>query len=166
MASLQENMIDFRKQLGKGSIQKAYQGLLDYMLRLRNHFANTYPEFSSAGSLYTGYMDMTYFSIVPKSMKAKDLKIAIVFLYDTFRFEIWLSGKNKQVLARYWKIFKENGWKDYKIVEPGKGIDFIVEHTLVENPDFSDLDSLTKQIDQEALKFIHDIEIFLAMTAP
>jgi hypothetical protein len=108
MKSLQENMVEFRKQLEKGSIQKAYLGLMEYMMSLKNHFSNKYPDYSTPGSLYNGYMDMTYFSIFPKSLKDRDLKIAIVFLYDTFRFEIWLSGKNKQVLAKYWQIISRS----------------------------------------------------------
>jgi hypothetical protein len=165
MKSLQENMAEFGKQLEKGTIQKAYQGLMGYMMSLKNHFSDKYPDYSTPGSLYYGYMDMTYFSILPKSLKDRDLKIAIVFLYDTFRFEIWLSGKNKQILTKYWKIIKESSWDKYKIVEPVKGIDSVVEHILVDNPDFSNLDALTKQIEQGALKFIRDIESFLAKTA-
>jgi hypothetical protein len=115
MNSLQENMIEYKKQLEKGIIQKAYRGLMEYMMSLKNHFAIKYPDYSVPGSIYYGYMDMTYFSILPKSLKDRDLKIAIVFLYDTFRFEIWLSGKNKQVLAKYWKIIKENNWDNIKL---------------------------------------------------
>jgi hypothetical protein len=165
MKLLQENMIEYKKQLEKGIIQKAYQGLMEYMMSLRNHFTNKYPDFSVPGSIYYGYMDMTYFSILPKSLKDRDLKIAIVFLYDAFRFEIWLSGKNKQVLAKYWKIIKENNWDKYKIVAPEKGVDSILEHILINNPDFSDLEVLTKQIDKGTLKFIQNIESFLNQTA-
>lgn len=165
MKSLQENMIEYKKQLGKGMIQKAYQGLMEYMTSLKKYFTNKYSDFSTPGSIYYGYMDMTYFSISPKSLKDRDLKIAIVFLYDTFRFEIWLSGKNKQVLSKYWKVFNKNNWDKYKIVEPVKGVDSIVEHILVDNPDFSDLDALTKQIDKGTSMFIKDIEGFLSKTA-
>jgi hypothetical protein len=165
MKSLQENMIEYRKQLEKGAIQKAYQGLMEYMLKLKNHFGNKYPDYSVSGSIYYGYMDMTYFSVFPKSLKDRDLKIAIVFVYDSFRFEVWLSGRNQQVLAKYWKIIEESGWGKYKLGALGKGADSVVEHILVDNPDFSDLDALTRQIDQGTLKFIQDVESFLTKTA-
>ncbi len=202
MKTLQENMAEFKKQLEKGTIQKAYLGLMEYMMSLKNHFSSKYPDYSTSGSLYNGYMDMTYFSIFPRSLKDRDLKIAIVFLYDmfrfaiwlsgknkrilakywrslkdrdlkiaivflydTFRFEIWLSGKNKRVLAEYWQIISTSKWKKYKIVEPAKGVDSVVEHILADKPDFSDLNALTKQIEQGTLKFIQDIERFLAKTA-
>ena len=47
-------------------------------------------------------------------------------------------------------------------MEPGKGIDSILEHILVDNPDFSDLDALTAQIEHETLAFITEIESFLS----
>lgn len=162
MKSLQENMDEYRKQLEKGAIQIAYQGLMEYMMGLRTHFKKKYPDYSLSGSIYYGYMDMTYFSIFPKTLKDRDLKIAIVFLHGTFRFEVWLSGKNKQVLTKYWKLFKESDWDKYKIVLPSKGVDSIVEFILEDNPDFSELGTLTKQIDQGTLKFIKDIESFLS----
>jgi hypothetical protein len=151
--------------LEKGAIQKAYRGLIEYMMGLKNHFSNKYPDYSTPGSLYHGFMDMTYFSILPKSLKDSDLKIAIVFLYDAFRFEIWLSGKNKQVLTKYWELIHKSRWDKYKVVEPVKGVDSVVEHVLVDNPDFRDLDALTTQIEQGALEFIQDIESFVAKTA-
>jgi len=165
MKSLQENMIEYRKQLKKGAIQKAYQGLMQFMMSLKNHFSNKYPDFSTSGSIYYGYMDMTYFSVVPGSLKDKGLKIAIVFVYDSFHFEIWLSGKNQRVLAKYWKIITESGWDRYKIAPQGKWTDSVLEHILVEDPDFGDLEDLTRQIDQRAMIFIKDVEGFLAKVA-
>jgi hypothetical protein len=59
------------------------------------------------------------------------------------------------------KRFKENKWDKYVIVPNKEGVDSIVEHILVENPDFSNLDTLTKQIEEGTLKFISEIEKFL-----
>ncbi len=70
MQSIQEDMNDLREQLRAGSIQKAYRALLDYMMDLRTHFKNRYPSYSISG-LYQGYMDMTYFAVVPPSLKLR-----------------------------------------------------------------------------------------------
>jgi hypothetical protein len=162
MSSFQENMNEYRKQLEKGAIQKAYQILMDYIMGLRAYFENKYPDYSVSGSIYQGYMDMTYFSFFPKSLKLRGLKVGIFFVHGTFRFEVWLFGYNKSVQARYWKLFKESGWNKYRIPSTIKGVDSIVESILVENPDFNDLDTLTKQIERGTLKFIEDIENFLS----
>jgi hypothetical protein len=107
-------------------------------------------------------MDMTYFSFIPESLKRRKLKIAIVFNYDDFRFEVWLGGYNKQVQTKYWTLFKNGDWNKYHLVSTTKGVDSIIEYVLVENPDFSDLDNLTKQVENGTLQFINDIENFLS----
>jgi hypothetical protein len=137
---------------------------MDYIRGLRSYFANKYPDYSVSRSIYYGYMDMTYFSFFPESLKLRKLKVAIVFIHDTFRFEVWLAGYNKQVQTKYWKLFKVSGWNKYRIPPTTKGVDSIIEHTLVDNPDFSDLDTLTKQIESATLKFIEDVGIFLSNT--
>ena len=163
MGSFHEYIEEYRIQLEKGAIKKAYRGLMEYMMDLRTHFKDKYPDFYVSGSIYLGYMDMTYFSFFPKSIKQRNLRIAIVFLHDTIRFEAWLVGINKQVQTKYWKLFKESGWNKYPLVATMKGADAILEHILVEAPDFSDLQALTDRIERETLQFIVEVERGLRM---
>jgi hypothetical protein len=162
MESLHEAMHEYRRQLEKGAIQRAYRGLMEYMMGLRTHFKSKYPDAFVSGSIYYGFMDMTYFSFVPQSLKERDLKIAVVFLHETFRFEAWLAGYNKRVQTEYWKLFRDSGWNKYRLVTTTQGADSIIEHVLVGDPDFSDLDTLTGQIERGTLEFISDIEAFLS----
>ena len=160
--ALQEYIKEYRTQLEKGYIQRAYKGLMEYIMDLKTYLKNQHPDYFISGSIYYGYMDMTYFSFFPESFKQRDLKVAIVFNYDQFRFEAWLAGYNKQVQQKYWKLFQESDWNKYRIVSTTKGVDSIIEHNLTDNPDFSDLDSLTKQIETGTLNFINDIDDFLS----
>ena len=66
MESLHARMNEYRKQLEKGYIQKAYKGLMGYIMALRTHFSKKLPDFAP-GNIYHGYMDMTYFPLSPKS---------------------------------------------------------------------------------------------------
>jgi hypothetical protein len=107
-------------------------------------------------------LQRTHVANVLCSVKSEvKFKIALVFLHQPFRLVVWPSGKNKQVLTEYWILFKESDWNKYKIVSPAKGVDFIVEHVSVDNPDFSDLEALTTQIEQGTLEFVQDGERFL-----
>ena len=161
MESMPEYIEEYKKQLGKGVIQRAYQGLMKFIMDLRRHFSKNFPDFAP-GNIYHGYMDMTYFPIFPKSLKIRKLKIAIVFNYDQFRFEAWFAGYNKQIQQKYWKLFKESDWNKYRMPATTKGFDSIIEYTLVDKPDFKNLDNLTKQIEKGTLNFISDIEYFLS----
>jgi hypothetical protein len=162
MGTFHECMNEYRKQLEKGMIQEAYKGLMEYIMDLRTHFQKKYPDYVISGSIYYGYMDMTYFSCFPQSLKHRNLKIAIVFIHEAFRFEVWLSGYNKQSQTKYWKLLSESDWNKYHLVSTTKGVDSILEHILVDNPDFSDLDTLTEQIETGTMQFIEDVESFLS----
>jgi hypothetical protein len=122
MKSLHEDMIEFRTQLAKGAIQKAYQGLLQYMMGLKNHFSNTYPDFSVSGSLYYGYMDMTYFAVIPNTLKDREPKIAIVFIYDTFQFEVWCHAKISGFLQNTGKFSAKVAGINIKLLPRANGL--------------------------------------------
>jgi hypothetical protein len=162
MKPFHEYMNEYRKQMAKGDIREAYKGLMEYIMKLRTYFKNKYPKYDISGSIYYGYMDMSYFALIPESLKLKKLKIAIVFIHETCKFEVWLAGYNKQIQIKYWKLFKESDWNKYRIPSTIEGIDSIIECTLAENPDFSDLDTLTKQLEKGTLGFIKDVEEFLS----
>jgi hypothetical protein len=161
MESLNEYISKYKKQLDKGAIQKAYQGLMAYIMDLKTQLSKRYPDLAP-GNLYQGYMDMTYFPVFPKSLKSLKLKIAIVFIHETIKFEVWLTGYNKQIQTKYWKLFQAGDWNKYRMPATTRGVDSIIEHTLVDQPDFSDLDALTKRLEKGILTFIDDIEIFLS----
>lgn len=161
MPSIQEDMNNLRRQLQVGSIQKAYRALLGYMMDLRTYFIKKYPNYFISG-LYQGYMDMTYFAIVPPSFKRRRLKVAIVFNYSAFRFEVWLSGANRRILQEYWDLVKDANWPAYRLVPPGTWADSIVEYDLAEDFDFDDLKSLTATMEKKIVEFINDIERFLS----
>lgn len=162
MTTLQQSVLEYKKQLEKGEIQKAYKGILEYLSALRTHFEKQHPDWSVPGGLYPGYMDMSYFSIIPSAFKERKLKIAVVFIHETCRFEVWLAAVNKSVQADYWHMIRQSGWSQYKTVSTLEGADAIIEHVLIETPDFDDLKKLTAIIQQLVENFIRDIETYLS----
>jgi hypothetical protein len=152
----------YHQQLQQGEIQQAYRGLMDFMSALKTQLKAKYPDYQVSGSLYFGYMDMTYFSFTPPALKEKGLKIAVVFVHETFAFEAWLSAANRGLLAQFAEQFKDAGWEKYRRVTPAQNPDAILEHTLAADPDFSDLPALSAQIERETLAFCADMQAFLA----
>jgi len=161
MTTLSEAMAEYRQYLQRGLIQQAYRGLMEYMSALKTQLNAKYPDYQVSGSLYFGYMDMTYFSFTPPSLKDKGLKIAIVFVHETFSFEVWLSAANRAVLAQYAQLIADAGWEKYRRVSAAQNPDAILEHTITAEPDFSDLPALSAQIERETLAFIADVGAFL-----
>lgn len=162
MKSFNECVDAYRQLVEEGTVKKAYAGLMEFIMSLRNHLKSKYPDYHVSGSIYYGYMDMTYFSFTPQLLRSKNLKIAIAFIHEKASFEVWLAGANKQIQSKYWKLFKEKTWASYRIPESLKGIDSIIEYDLSDLSDFNDLGALTEQIEKRTLQFIADIEAFFA----
>ena len=162
MKSLGVYMTEYRKQVQKGDIVKAYRGLMETMTALKNRLAEKHPDYSVTGSLYFGYMDMTYFAFTPADLRSRNLKIAIVFVHETGCFEAWLAAGNRRIKAQYVQLFKEKGWDKTPITKAGKGVDAIIENVLDETPDFDHIDALFQKIEKGTLAFIRDIKAFLS----
>jgi len=151
--------VEYRRQMEIGAVPKAYKGILDYVWRLKSHFGKQYPEYA-AGNIYPGYMDMTYFPLFPRKLKSRQLKIAVVFLHDAFRFEAWLSANNRQNQKKFSELFRKADWDKCRMNPDNP--DSIVETILEANPDFTHPDSLTKKIETSTLAFIKDLETYLS----
>lgn len=160
MGTLDADIRELQKRLDEGAIQRAYKGVISYMSRLRTVFAGQRGE-SAVSGLYQGYFDMTYFAVFPNELKARSLKIAIVFNYETFSFEVWLAARNRQVQGHYWKLLVNTCYKKHPLVEPTVGVDAIVQATLAADYSLEAEDNLTERIIEGVTAFEHDISAFL-----
>jgi hypothetical protein len=160
MGALDNDIQELRRRLGEGAIQRAYKGIVSYMSHLRTVFAAQQGERVVSG-LYQGYFNMTYFALFPDALKKRNLKLAIVFNYETFRFEVWLAARNRQLQRRYWELLLAASYKKHPLVEPGMGIDAIVEAVLAEEYALDAEDDLTARIVEGVAIFERDIVEFL-----
>jgi hypothetical protein len=98
---------------------------------------------------------------VPEELKARDLKLAIVFNYENFKFEVWLAARNRKVQKRYYELLLKSGYKKHPLIEPAVGIDAIVTAILKGDPSFEDESILTAEIIEGVTAFEKDIVTFL-----
>ena len=146
--------------LQQGEIQAAYKGILEFISKLRADIIKKYPHYD-IGSLYQGYMDMSYFSVSTKTLKDKGLKFAIVYLHAKKSFEIWLSARNRDIAKRYESILKSNISDSITVFHDDNNQDAIIEYTLTSTPDFEEQASLIKIIEQGIEKFVTAINSLL-----
>ena len=160
MTSLNTYINEYTQQLAKGSIQKAYRGIMAFMSDFRSNLIKKYPDFSVTG-LYFGYMDMTYFAFTPADLKDKKLKIAIVYMHEENSFEVWLGGVNRKVQAEYIKLLSDKDLGEYTLSKVEPGVDAIVFTQIMDHPDFDHPEALKGLIEEKTLEFINNINQFL-----
>jgi hypothetical protein len=106
-------------------------------------------------------MDMSYFAFTPPGLKAKKLKVAIVYLHELGRFEAWLGGNNRKIQSDFIERLSEKDLGSYRLSKPAPGVDSIIEAILVEDPDFDKIEELMMQIEKQTIEFINDMTIIL-----
>lgn len=160
MGSTNDYVREYTAQLRKGYIQKAYKGIMTFLYDLKAYLERKYPDFM-ASALYFGYMDMSYFAFTPAAIRSRKLKIAIVFLHEECRFELWLAGNNRQTQAEYVELFKHKDIGEFTLSQVQSGVDSIIAYTIIGQPDFDRTDELKRQIESGVIAFAKRMEAIL-----
>ncbi len=139
----------------------SYHELIRFMKELKTFFQKGYEAEFKFGNVYQGSEDYSYFSLTTSALRKQKLKFVIILDHKQIRFEICLSGQNKDVRKKYWKLFKGSDWQQYHLAENIDSSLTIVDHTLLNDPDFADTAALKEQIETESLKFINEMRDIL-----
>lgn len=158
MKTLNQRIDYYTALVRQGELQTAYKGIMDFMGQLRAAFTASEPEISVGGSLYQGYLDMTYFSLTTDLLREKGLKVAVVYLHDKKAFEAWLSARNRTILARYRPIFDDMILDEVEVFHDETNQDAILECLLTDSPDFDRPDRLLAELVSGTEKFIAAVQ--------
>ncbi len=93
-------------------------------------------------------MDYSYFQFTNDKLKKNKLKIVFVFIHKEFKFQIWLSGINRNI---------QNIYKNTKYnlsINPNK-TDYILSKDL--NLNYNDLKQSLIYLKKDVYSFINDI---------
>jgi hypothetical protein len=158
--SLGDDLAELQTQLRTGALQRSYGAIISYMSQLRARFATRDGD-RAVSALYQGSFDMTYFALFPPALKSRGLKLAIVFDYTSFAFEVWLAARNRALQRRYWQLLRDSGWAGYRLVEPAVGVDAIVERDVAAASALVVPDELTSRIEAAAQALSNELAVFL-----
>lgn len=158
MKNLNKYVSIYQDQLKKGDILIAYNELVKFVMNLRTEFTKTLSDQYSFAGILHGYLDYTYFYYSNDFLISEKLKFGLVLNHVEMRFEIWLLGNTKPIQKKYWELLKNTKWNKEKIEMPKYSV---LEMTLIEDPDFNNLDKLTEQIEIKMSKASDEILDFL-----
>ncbi|MGL5978012.1 MAG: DUF7000 family protein [Erysipelotrichaceae bacterium] len=110
-------------------LQTGYQSLIALLKTLHNILQSSQPELEWNQQLVENRMDFAYMQARPKQLKAKGLKLQIVFVHERFQFEVWLSGYNRKIQQNYTSSLRQLPL-GYELTKDPLRIDYIVKTTL------------------------------------
>jgi len=161
MENVNELMNEFKALLNNGRMQRAYRYIFDVFTDVGNELKGNKETAISTNSLYHGYLDMTYLPVLTETLKKNGLKIAIVFNYSLFRFEIWLSAVNRKKRAEVLALLSKCKRDTFKTVADNENTDAIIEREIKGIRDFGNKSRIVSLIAKETCVFIGEIEEFV-----
>jgi len=138
-----------------------YHELIAYMKKIRAYFLAEYETEFTFGSIYQGNKDYSYFSLTSEDLKRLKLKFVIIFDHVHLCFKICLSGQNKDVRKKYWNLFHESNWSKYTLATSISESLSIMDHVIVKEASFDNMNSLIEEIEQVSFKFMHELRAIL-----
>lgn len=153
MSQFKEKIDRYTREVAVGDLPQVYRKILDSLSEIRRMIQKNHSDLV-VGSLYPGYMDISFFALVSPELKARQLKLVLVYVHATGAFEGWLAGINRGVQKQYYSLLEGRDLGAWTLSSFGPGIDHLIKITLVEDPDFEALLLLVEKID-ESLRLFH-----------
>jgi hypothetical protein len=157
MVTPNEQVNKYHQLIIDENLEQAYRIIMTTMSQLKVAWDSQYPHMLS-GSLYQGFMDMTFISVKPVGLSELDLKVSIVYLHQSNTFEGWLVARNRKLQSETHQKLQKRPLGKYflTILEPG--VDAIIATPLIEQPNFDDPKILIDQLIENTLNFIGDMQ--------
>ncbi|MEL7603271.1 MAG: hypothetical protein AAGU77_08970, partial [Bacillota bacterium] len=100
---------------------------------------------------------MTYFAFTLPALKDRKLKIAVVYLHEECRFELWLAAANRKIQVDYIEKLRHKDIGEYTLSQAAPGVDAILYTTICEQPDFGHPEELKRLVEEKTLEFARNV---------
>lgn len=137
MSDFSKRVERYTEVLKAYNVQESYKKIILYTRSLRQVFLKN-DQNLGAGGLYEGLMDMTYFSIATDVLLKIELKLALVFVHGKGSLELWVSGRNREVMKKYRSHFFADPGFSLPAFHEEDNVDALLEFTLAEGKDLAE----------------------------
>lgn len=151
-----EYINEYRKIMQTTNLQRGYQEFIKLFRYLKIYFEKELKEYTFTSNIVENNMDYSYFQFTNKELKVKGLKIVISFVHKEFDYEVWLSGFNRDIQNKYFKILEEKNHK-YTLTNDPNRTDYILKTNIISNYDYDNLEDMLKQMKNSVTEFINDL---------
>lgn len=97
----QQLFLEYKNLMQTTSLQAAYQQILDVLKYIFTTLQKEMKDHDFHPRIVENKMNFSYFQITNQKLKDHGLKIQVVFMHSTCRFEIWMSGYNRKIQSQY-----------------------------------------------------------------
>lgn len=146
---------EYKNIIQTTNLQRDYQELIKFFKYLRNYLQKEMTDLNFTANIVENNMDYSYFQFTNENLKKKGLKIVFVFVHKEFKYQIWLSGVNRQEQVKYFNMYEKN--TRFKLTPNPIKTDYILSKDVETEFNYDDLEKLLNNLKREIYIFINDI---------
>lgn len=152
--------LEYKNLLETTNIQECYQHVIKFINYLYLKLKNELNMYSFSSKVIENKMNFSYFQLTNQKLKELGLKIQVIFMHETCRFEIWLSGYNRKIQNKYYKIFNTIEFPFQLCINPNKD-DYIIKLLINENLTVANIEKVIFEIKDRIKKIDLMVETLL-----
>ena len=149
----QDLLQTYKTLLQTTDLAESYQEFVRLSRYLRVELEKQLTDCKFQGNIVENGMDYSYFQFTNASLKRKGLKLAVTFVHRDFRFEVWLSGINRNRQSIYYELLKAAQLPFALTGDPLK-TDHILKIPLDPDMDLADGECVLAEVKAAALEIL------------
>lgn len=149
----------YKNLLETTELQLGYQEFIKLFRFLRVELEKELSDYSFSGNITENNMDFAYFQLTNPELKAKGIKIQLVFVHKMFRFEVWASGYNRKIQSFYYDKLKNQSLK-YLLNDNPQRVDYIIKQEIDNNIELESGEHVISKIKPVILEMVAFVKNF------
>ena len=151
---------EYKKIIQTTDIQLGYKELINSIKHLKSYLQKEMKNFNFSKNIVENNLEYTYFHFTNKELKSHGLKLVLVFTHKEFKFEIFLSGVNRQKQINFFNDIKDKKIKYILSNNPSK-TDYVLKYEINDNFNYETLEEISIDIYSDIKEFTKYILLLL-----
>ena len=151
---------EYKKIIQTTDIQLGYKELINSIKHLKSYLQKEMKNFIFSKNIVENNLEYTYFHFTNKELKSHGLKLVLVFTHKEFKFEIFLSGVNRQKQINFFNDIKDKKIKYILSNNPSK-TDYVLKYEINDNFNYETLEEISIDIYSDIKEFTKYILLLL-----
>ena len=151
---------EYKKIIQTTDIQLGYKELINSIKHLKSYLQKEMKNFIFSKNIVENNLEYTYFHFTNKELKSHGLKLVLVFTHKEFKFEIFLSGVNRQKQINFFNDIKDKKIKYILSNNPSK-TDYVLKYEINNNFNYETIEEISIDIYSDIQEFTKYILLLL-----
>ena len=154
MEVFDEDILEFKKLIQTTRLKQGYQKIQKLLRNLRNDLVKEMMGYRFQAGVVENNMEYAYFQMQDELMKRYNLKTVVIFDYQRFSFEVWISGVNRHVQKAYQQYLQTIANETWQLTNDPLHQDYILRNLISKMDSYENILNACEEAIEQATQMI------------